>query len=512
MGRRRARRRRRRTGRRGRSPEPGARRDDATRACLRPAASRFGRAWASRTAAPAASAAAALEPLIVPYLAVPSSFRPGSAVARPMPAALTSGLRLPSKASPSDENGAASPSPVLLSNAAAPTARVTGTARRTAARTAWASAAANPRTGTSTGPSVPSDPAGRGPSTRTARAPASTTSRTASGEDVPRGRSAAAPATRLNPALSKRRLSPPAPPTTAGPARARTTTGAGHRDRRRHDTAERLKAGDEHPEPGEEQNVARRRAASRVDRSGGEGRGCSTRPADAAVRRARRPVVPGRRHDKRIECRGSGRGNGEGAVGKRGERLDDPDERHPDRVVRVTVFVRIDRQLDSREELIRPAVDGNATRGVRLPAGNPDREQRRARCDTGEPGRAVRADDEPGHLGAVALGPVRSGRILPRTRVPTRVDHVEPRQERPSDVRMDDVDPRIEQRNRHAGAREPGNADVDSPPTGGADEIVEAARHRPRGNRGPDRETRPAHRDRASRSRAPGHRATWQTR
>ena len=105
---------------------PPARRDDATSACFRPAASRSGRAWASRAAAPAVSAAAALEPLIVPYRAAPSSFRPGSAVASPMPAALTSGFWPPSKASPSDENGAASPRPAFASNAAAPTARVTG--------------------------------------------------------------------------------------------------------------------------------------------------------------------------------------------------------------------------------------------------------------------------------------------------------------------------------------------------------------------------------------------------
>ena len=47
-----------------------------------------------------------------------------------MPAALTSGFGPPSNASPSDENGAAPPSPSFASKAAAPTANATGIERR----------------------------------------------------------------------------------------------------------------------------------------------------------------------------------------------------------------------------------------------------------------------------------------------------------------------------------------------------------------------------------------------
>ena len=86
---------------------------------------------------------------------------------------------------------------VLVEGSRADGQRRRGRASRSARRTVSASPEESPRIGTSAGPSVPSAPAGSGPSTRTARAPAATTSRTASGEDVPRGRSTAAPPTRL---------------------------------------------------------------------------------------------------------------------------------------------------------------------------------------------------------------------------------------------------------------------------------------------------------------------------
>ena len=52
------------------------------------------------------TAAPALVPLTVPYRAAPPSERPGTDVARPTPAAASSGLTPPSKASPREENGA----------------------------------------------------------------------------------------------------------------------------------------------------------------------------------------------------------------------------------------------------------------------------------------------------------------------------------------------------------------------------------------------------------------------
>ena len=218
--------------------------------------------------------------------------------------------------------------------------------------------------------------------------------------------------------------------------------------------------------------MARRAPAPRVDRTGGECGGRPAGPADAAVRRPCRTIVAGRGDDERVERRGSRRGGGERAVREGGERLHHADERHPRRVVGIPVLVRIDRELDPGQQLVGPAVDGDTTARVRLPAGDPDRQQRRARGDTLEAGRAARADDEARHLGAVALGPAGSRRVLTGAGVPAGIEDVEPSQERSADVRVDDVDTRVEQRDRDARARVPGNGDTGAPPTG--DVVVSA--------------------------------------
>ena len=343
-----------------------------------------------------------------------------------MPAALTSGFGAPSKASPSEENGAAPPSPSFVSKAAAPTANATGIERRSDARTASASPTCNPRMGTSAGPSVPSEPAGSGPSTRTARAPAATTSRTASGEDVPRGSRTAAPADAA--------VAVAVEETGEAAGRADHSRSGGrqrndrsrHRDRRGHHPAQRLHAGDEDPKPREEQDVAGRAAASGVDRTGGESRGRSARAADAAVRRACRSSLPAGATTSDVERRRACRGGGERTVGERRERLDDADEGNAGSIVGVAVLVGIDGELEAGEKLVGAPIDGDSARGIGLPARDPDRHQDCIGSDAVEIVGAVRADDEAGHLGAVALGPAGRSRILPGTRVPARIEHVVP--------------------------------------------------------------------------------------
>ncbi len=174
-----------------------SRRADVTSAPRRPAASRSGRASARSAADPATTAAAALDPLSVPYRAVPPSLRPGTDVTSPTPGAATSVPWLPSRARPVLENGATVRRSGFCPNAAAPTPSSTGTPAVRSRLTSAAIAAETPTTGTWTGSSTPSEPAGIGPSTRTARAPADASSPTASGVVGPDGSSTAPPATRL---------------------------------------------------------------------------------------------------------------------------------------------------------------------------------------------------------------------------------------------------------------------------------------------------------------------------
>ena len=86
----------------------------------------------------------------------------------------------------------------------------------------------------------------------------------------------------------------------------------------------------------------------------------------------------------------------ERAVREGGERLDDPDERDPNCIVRVTVAVRVDGGLEPCEELIGAAVDRDPAVGVGLPPGHADGKQRDPRCHPAQPGRAARTGDEPG--------------------------------------------------------------------------------------------------------------------
>ena len=320
---------------------------------------------------------------------------------------------------------------------------------------------------------MPSEPAGNGPSTRTARAPAATTSRTASGDDVPRGSSTAAPPTRLKPDVSKSRASA-AVRADDRPCRARQRDDRGaDGERRVDDAAEGLHAGDEHAQPGEQEHMAGGAAAARVDRADGERCCGAAGAADAAVRRARRPVVPGRRDHERVEHRGARRGPAERAVLEGRKGLDDADQRDPRGVVGIAVGVGIDGQLHPGQNLIGAAVDGDTAGSVRLPSRDADRQQRGTRRDALQPRRAARTGDETCHLRAVALRAARLGRVLPRARVPERVEHVETAEQRRPDVGVDEVDAGVEQGDGDAGAREARDPEVGPAASRGAGEVVD---------------------------------------
>jgi hypothetical protein len=81
--------------------------------------------------------------------------------------------------------------------------------------------------------------------------------------------------------------------------------------------------------------------------------------------------------------------------------------------------------LESGEKLVGARVHGEAALGARLPAGDADREERRARRGPPELGGAAAADQETCRLGAVPLDERRVGRMGPR---------------RPASVRVEDVD------------------------------------------------------------------------
>ena len=174
-----------------------------TRTPFSATASSPGRICASTAAAPPASAAAALVPLIVPYRADRSAFLPGSAVTSSTPAIATSGLTSPPNDRPWEENGATRVSRSFACQPGAPSEMLTSSPRARAERTDAATAGGSPTTGTSRRSSRPSAPAGTSPSTRIAAAPASTASRASSVGPVARESSVARPATRLYPRLSK---------------------------------------------------------------------------------------------------------------------------------------------------------------------------------------------------------------------------------------------------------------------------------------------------------------------
>ena len=229
---------------------------------------------------------------------------------------------------------------------------------------------------------------------------------------------------------------------------------------RRDGAAERRLTGREDAQARAQEDVHRRASTARVGRRDTERPGRAAGRGDAAEPGTGGTVVPRRRDDERVERKGAVRRRLQRRVREGGERLDDPDERDPHRIVGIAVAVRVDGRLEAREHLVRAPVHGHAAVRVRLPAGDPDRQDRRARRHAVDPGRPADTRDEAGELCPVALRAARLGRVLLRGRVAPRVDHVEPRQQPPLQERVPRVDAGVEQRDRDAGAVEPRQLDL----------------------------------------------------
>ena len=188
---------------------------------------------------------------------------------------------------------------------------------------------------------------------------------------------------------------------------------------------------------------------------GGPHRECfpgAARAGDAAVTRPRRPVIPCRCDNERVERERSGDGAGRRAVLEGGVGLRHTDDRDPRGVQGVPVTVRVDRALEAGDQLVGAGVDGPAAREVLLPAGDPDREQRRVLRQAGEPARPSGADDEAGELRPVSLELGRLVGIGPRRGEIVVLEDVDAFENRAGQVVVCVLDARVEQRDRHAAA------------------------------------------------------------
>ena len=88
--------------------------------------------------------------------------------------------------------------------------------------------------------------------------------------------------------------------------------------------------------------------------------------------------------------------------------------------MRVPVAVRVDGSLEPGQQLVAAGVDELAAVGGRLPAGDPDRQDRRAGRDAVQAVGASGAGDDPRQLGAVPFDLGRVLRIGARARVDAR--------------------------------------------------------------------------------------------
>ena len=123
----------------------------------------------------------------------------------------------------------------------------------------------------------------------------------------------------------------------------------------------------------------------------------------------------------------------------------------------VAVGVRVDGRLQAREDLVGASVDGDAAVRVGLPAGDSDRQQRGAGSDAVEAGRSADSDDETRKTRSVPLRTSRLGRVRLGRRVAVRVEDVDPVEQSALQVRMTQIDARVELRDRHARAVEAGD-------------------------------------------------------
>ena len=172
-------------------------------------------------------------------------------------------------------------------------------------------------------------------------------------------------------------------------------------------TGERELPVEQDTEAGAHDDPDRRGLPAQVRSADGECGRSAAGATDAAVVRACRSFVPGRHDDERVELGRAGDSQRHRPVREGGERLGDADDRNARGIQDVTVGVRVDRALEAGQQLVGAAVDGEAAVGARLPAGDSDRQDRRARGDALEAARAATSRDQPCHLRAVALEPRR---------------------------------------------------------------------------------------------------------
>ena len=154
-------------------------------------------------------------------------------------------------------------------------------------------------------------------------------------------------------------------------------------------------------------------------------------------------------------------------VGERGERLGDADDRDARRVEHVAVGVGVDRQLEAGQQLVGSAVDGESAFGARLPAGDADRQDRRARRDAPDTSRTAAADEQARDLRAVTLESHRLVRVRARNGASVGIEHVDSVEQPVADERVRHVDAGVEQGDRHASTVESGQPEVGPPAAAG---------------------------------------------
>ena len=253
-------------------------------------ASASGRACASRAAAPAATAAAALEPLTAPNAELPLGAVPGSAVTRPTPGASSSGLTLPSKPRPQDENGAS----VRRRARRRCAGRRSRPARRALVSNWCAIESGSVITGTPIRSSIAIAPGAISrPCRMTASAPAADAQRASVAGSTLARTTAARPATRLVPSWKNAPWLAAEPDGAAGWSSSVPFGGTA--------PASGTRRSNRHREPGADDDAHARGLAPRVERADSERGGSAGRAADAAERRPGRPVVPRRGHDQGVE-------------------------------------------------------------------------------------------------------------------------------------------------------------------------------------------------------------------
>ena len=229
---------------------------------------------------------------------------------------------------------------------------------------------------------------------------------------------------------------------------------------RRDGSRERDAAVEQHAEADPRHDAHRGGGVAKIGRADRQCRAGSARARDASVARPGEAVIAGGRDHERVQPERPRDRSGGRAVLEGGERLGDPDERDPGRVERDAVQVRVDCALEPRDQLVRAPVDRPAPARLALPARDANREHRRPRRDPVHLARALRADEQPGHLSSVPLEPRRVVRARARARVAGVADQVVPAGDLAEDVRILGVDARVEQGDRHAAPAGPGQADL----------------------------------------------------